>query len=290
MTSWYQLVVFLFESTKTYHDDESLVFESTFFRHSRTQRKTRSRTIYNSHLINTQAMENSIVPILKTLTFFLMIISILVAVAREITMTVIVRSTGLDDYLIALSLVSSTGTLRCKVWCRRIAFAWEQPSYSLLDNQLPCSSRLKMDMGRHPKPWACHCYCLDSSFVSHHLSGRFAQSHPLQSEYTAALLYIPSLFFAKPAVLALVWTITPNRWDRQATYTVAALLILWVTTAEFAAGLTCLIQNKWEWPNGQCSGCVYFDLYFSLFRHWSELSMFSGTISRLQIYFQISRL
>ena len=53
-------------------------------------------------------MNTSITPAIKTMTWFLLIISILVVIARGITKAVIVGSTNLDDYLIALSLVSVT--------------------------------------------------------------------------------------------------------------------------------------------------------------------------------------
>lgn len=51
-------------------------------------------------------MDTSITPAIKVMTFFLLITSILVVIARGTTKAVIVRSTNLDDYLIGLSLVS----------------------------------------------------------------------------------------------------------------------------------------------------------------------------------------
>ncbi|CAF9922660.1 MAG: hypothetical protein ALECFALPRED_002138 [Alectoria fallacina] len=78
-------------------------------------------------------------------------------------------------------------------------------------------------------------------------------SSELKSEYAAGLLYILSLLFAKLAVLALVKTITPNRWDHRASYSLAALVFLWATTGEFAAAFMCHVPNAWDWPNGQCN-------------------------------------
>ena len=41
-----------------------------------------------------------------------------------------------------------------------------------------------------------------------------------------------------------------------ATYTLAALIILWATAGEFAAAFMCHVPNTWDWPNGRCSDRV----------------------------------
>lgn len=89
-----------------------------------------------------------------------------------------------------------------------------------------------------------------------HLSCKCSLSNQVQSEYVAALLYIPGLFFAKLAVLALVKTITPNRRDHWIAYSLAALVFLWAISAEFAAAFTCHVPNPWDWPTGQCNDRV----------------------------------
>ena len=93
-----------------------------------------------------------------------------------------------------------------------------------------------------------------------HLSSKFSQVDLVQSEYTAALLYIPSLFFAKLAVLALVKTISPNRWDQKIAYILAAFIIVWAMTGEFAAAFMCRVPNTWDWPTGQCNDRVRYPL------------------------------
>ena len=60
-------------------------------------------------------MDTSITPAIKVMTTFLLITSILVVIARGTTKAVIVRSTNLDDYLIALSLVCTTPILILRV-------------------------------------------------------------------------------------------------------------------------------------------------------------------------------
>ncbi|KAF6228270.1 hypothetical protein HO133_008000 [Letharia lupina] len=157
-------------------------------------------------------MDTSITLAVKAMTVFLLITSILVVIARVITKAVIVRSTNLDDYLIALSFLFNIG--------QSVAVFFQ----------------------------AEHGYGMPSKLLS-----PSSLSSELKSEYTAALLYIPSLLFAKLAVLALVKTITPNRWDRRAAYSVAALVVLWATTGEFAAAFMCHVPNTWEWPHGQCN-------------------------------------
>jgi len=72
----------------------------------------------------------------------------------------------------------------------------------------------------------------------------------------AALLYIPSLLFAKLAVLVLVKTITPNRWHERTAYLIAAFIVLWAMTGEFAAALICHIPRTWDCVQGQCNGRV----------------------------------
>ena len=62
-------------------------------------------------VLRTQVMQSGIQPTIKVMTLFLLITSVLVTVVRGITKAVIVRSMGLDDYLIALSLVSATCTI-----------------------------------------------------------------------------------------------------------------------------------------------------------------------------------
>ena len=100
--------------------------------------------------------------------------------------------------------------------------------------------------------------------MPHHLSSKHSQSNGVQSEYTAALLYIPSLLFVKLAVLALVKTITRNQWHHRAANSLAALVVLWAATGEFAAAFMCHVPNTWDWPNGQCNDRVRSALYSSL--------------------------
>ncbi|KAL9134611.1 MAG: hypothetical protein Q9175_004210 [Cornicularia normoerica] len=157
-------------------------------------------------------MDTSIKPAIKVMTIFLLITSILVVIARGTTKAVIVRSTNIDDYLIALSLLFNIG--------QSVAvFFQTENGYGIPSKTLSLSSL----------------------------------SSELKSEYTATLLYIPSLFFAKLAVLALIKTITPNRWDQRAAYSLAALVVLWAATGEFAAAFMCHVPNTWDWPNGQCN-------------------------------------
>lgn len=157
-------------------------------------------------------MDTSIMPAVKVMTVFLLITSILVVIARGTTKAIIVGSTNLDDYLIALSLLFNIG--------QSVAvFFQAKNGYGIPSKTLSPSSL----------------------------------SSELKSEYTAALLYIPSLFFTKLAVLALLKTITPNRWDHRAAYSLAALVILWATTGEFAAAFMCHVPITWDWPNGKCN-------------------------------------
>ena len=67
-------------------------------------------------------MDTSITPAIKVMTTFLLITSILVVIARGTTKAVIVRSTNLDDYLIALSLVCTTPILFCESRRRHLAY------------------------------------------------------------------------------------------------------------------------------------------------------------------------
>ena len=53
-------------------------------------------------------MDTNIGRAAKVMTMFLLITSVLVTIARGVTKAIIVRSATLDDYLIALSLVSRT--------------------------------------------------------------------------------------------------------------------------------------------------------------------------------------
>ena len=57
--------------------------------------------------------------------------------------------------------------------------------------------------------------------------------------YVAALVYIPSLCFAKLAVSALIRIITPFRGDQTMTYGLALIVALWVFSGEFAAAFVC---------------------------------------------------
>ena len=65
-----------------------------------------SHSLQGSCSSSTRIMDTSITPATKVMTLFLLITSILVVIARGTTKAFIVRSTNLDDYLIALSLVS----------------------------------------------------------------------------------------------------------------------------------------------------------------------------------------
>lgn len=157
-------------------------------------------------------MDTSITPAIKVMTIFLLITSILVVIARGTTKAVIVQSTNLDDYLIALSLIFNVG--------QSVAvFVQAKNGYGMPSAILSLSS----------------------------------VSSVLKSEYAAALLYILSLCFAKLAVLALVKTITPNRKDHRAIYVLAAFVVIWAITGDFAAAFSCHVPNTWDWPTGQCS-------------------------------------
>ncbi len=73
----------------------------------------------------------------------------------------------------------------------------------------------------------------------------------------ATLLYIPSLLFAKLAVLVLVKTVTPNQWHERAAYVIAAFILLWAIAGEFAAALICHIPRTWDYSRGQCNDRVH---------------------------------
>jgi len=111
-----------------------------------------------------------------------------------------------------------------------------------------------MAIGCHPKVLTCHRYPPNSRFVPHHLSSRLI-------EYTATLLYIPGLYLVKLAVLNLVKTITRKRYDDSAVYSVAALIVLWVITGEYAAAFMCHVPNTWDWPNAYMPSCTSHHLY-----------------------------
>ena len=96
------------------------------------------------------------------------------------------------------------------------------------------------------------------------LSLKQAQHNWVQSEYAATLLYIPSLLFAKLAVLTLLKNISPLRWVRKAAYSVAAIFFIWAISGEFAAAFICHLPNVWDWPNGQCSDRVGSTAYSTL--------------------------
>ena len=86
----------------------------------------------------------SIMPATKAMTFFLLIPSILFAIARGITKAVIVRSTSPDEHMIALSLVSTTRNLHWETQSGHITYTPSQFRFSALGSQLPCSSRPRM--------------------------------------------------------------------------------------------------------------------------------------------------
>lgn len=59
-------------------------------------------------------MDTNIKLATQVTTSFMLITSTLAVIARGITKAVIVRSSSIDDYLIALSLVSTIDNLHCK--------------------------------------------------------------------------------------------------------------------------------------------------------------------------------
>lgn len=72
----------------------------------------KSCTIQKAHIHQHGNMNTNIKRATQVTTLFMLITSTLVVVARGITKAVIVRSSSNDDYLIALSLVSTINNLR----------------------------------------------------------------------------------------------------------------------------------------------------------------------------------
>ena len=72
-------------------------------------------------------MDTNTVPAVKIITVFLLTTSILVVIVRGTTKAVIVRSTSLDDYLIALSLVSTLPNPHCEPPDRQISILHTAP-------------------------------------------------------------------------------------------------------------------------------------------------------------------
>ena len=74
----------------------------------------------------------------------------------------------------------------------------------------------------------------------------------MKLEYAAALVYIPSLCFAKLAALALIRIITPLRRDQTITYGLAPIVALWAFSGEFAAAFICQMSRPWDYLKANC--------------------------------------
>lgn len=83
----------------------------------------------------------------------------------------------------------------------------------------------------------------------------------IQFEYTATLLYIPSLCFAKLAVIALIRIITPVRHDPKIAYWLALVTSLWAISGEFAAVFVCKLPKPWimfgEVVTAECASPIF---------------------------------
>ena len=65
----------------------------------------------------------------------------------------------------------------------------------------------------------------------------------MKLEYVAAVVYIPSLCFARLAESALIRTITPFARDQTIRYGLALIFALWAFSGEFAAAFVCQMPS-----------------------------------------------
>ena len=84
----------------------------------------------------------------------------------------------------------------------------------------------------------------------------FFNLNMIQFEYTATLLYISNLCFAKLAVLALIRIITPVRHNQNIAYRLALVISLWAISGELAAAFVCRLPKPWDYVGGSCHGRV----------------------------------
>ena len=74
----------------------------------------------------------------------------------------------------------------------------------------------------------------------------------MKLEYVAALVYNPSLCFAKLAVLALIRIITPFRRDQTITYGLALIVALWAFSGELATAFVCQMPRPCDYLKANC--------------------------------------
>ncbi|CAD6591805.1 MAG: hypothetical protein ASARMPREDX12_005417 [Alectoria sarmentosa] len=168
-------------------------------------------------------MGNNLTPVIEIVTWFLLVTLVLSVIARGATKAVIVRSLGLDDYLISVATLFAIGqSVAVSV---QTAHGYGKPAETLTSSQL---------------------------------------DGDLKAEYVATLFYIPSLCFAKVAVLSLIQTITPHRNDRRWAIGLAILIFVWALTSELVTTFSCKIPTPWDYTHGKCLDRYSWWSYFEI--------------------------
>ncbi|KAF7920718.1 hypothetical protein EAE99_008012 [Botrytis elliptica] len=74
----------------------------------------------------------------------------------------------------------------------------------------------------------------------------------LKAEYSASILYIASLFFAKMSIVMFIHDFTPIAAERIATKVLGIVISLWAITSILAVAFQCRSSKVWDSMSGEC--------------------------------------
>ena len=77
-------------------------------------------------------------------------------------------------------------------------------------------------------------------------------SEVLKAQYAAHLLYIPSLCFAKLALLSVLYRVSPVKWDKRLISGVGLFIIIWAAVAVVVEAFQCQVPQAWNYLDQKC--------------------------------------
>ncbi|KAF7889638.1 uncharacterized protein EAF02_002053 [Botrytis sinoallii] len=86
----------------------------------------------------------------------------------------------------------------------------------------------------------------------------------LKAEYSASILYIASLFFAKMSIVMFIHDFTPIAAERIATKVLGIVISLWAITSILAVAFQCRSSKVWDSISGECFNQIAFWNYSAI--------------------------
>ncbi|MCJ1328882.1 hypothetical protein MMC10_005559 [Thelotrema lepadinum] len=194
--------------------------------------------------------ETNKAPLVETLTLFFVSSAIICTLCRLYTKWVVITVASVDDYFVPVSMVRQSN-----VYYRRIdALMRNTLKLFLIGQSVAVTVMTTNGYGR----------------PSAELSSA-QMSTILKAQYTAMLLYIPSLLFSKLPTLVILNVVSPKQRFRKLLLISALVIMAWAGSSELVSAFQCQPLRTWDFVNGRCMNRVAFYMYFEVMNGLTDL-------------------